>query len=88
VLLLLPGVLEDEHYDHGDDGEETYEHLGPILVRHTKPAYLLLTASVGPVPDKHVLLYLVAVKQGLGCNSRTFCLLSRGRSDAYSLASA
>lgn len=26
------GVLEDEHYDHGDDGEETYEHLGPILV--------------------------------------------------------
>jgi hypothetical protein len=27
------GVLEDEHYDHGDDGEETYEHLGPILVR-------------------------------------------------------
>lgn len=25
-------MLEDEHYDHGDDGEETYEHLGPMLV--------------------------------------------------------
>jgi len=30
------GVLEDEHYDHGDDGEETYEHLGPILVREER----------------------------------------------------
>jgi hypothetical protein len=26
-------VLEDEHYEHGDDGQDTYEHLGPILVR-------------------------------------------------------
>jgi hypothetical protein len=36
MLLLLPGVLEDEHYDHGDEGEETYEHLGPILVRQSE----------------------------------------------------
>ena len=29
---MRAGVLEDEHFDHGDDGAETYEHLGPILV--------------------------------------------------------
>lgn len=51
MLLLLTGVLEDEHYDHGDDGEETYEHLGPILVRHAEQLPWLLTASVSPVPD-------------------------------------
>lgn len=32
ILEYIVGVLDDEHYDHGDDGEETYEHLGPILL--------------------------------------------------------
>lgn len=33
ILDYVVGVLEDEHYDHGDEGSETYEHLGAMLVR-------------------------------------------------------
>ncbi|WIA32674.1 hypothetical protein OEZ86_003475 [Tetradesmus obliquus] len=32
ILDYIVGVLEDEHYEHGDGGQDTYEHLGPILV--------------------------------------------------------
>ncbi|KAF6253822.1 hypothetical protein COO60DRAFT_386745 [Scenedesmus sp. NREL 46B-D3] len=32
ILDYIVAVLEDEHYEHGTDGQDTYEHLGPILV--------------------------------------------------------
>jgi hypothetical protein len=39
ILDYIVGVLEDEHYDHGVDGAETYEHLGPILVSSLAAQY-------------------------------------------------
>eukprot|EP00775_Hariotina_reticulata_P003197 gene3197-3475_t len=52
ILDYIVGVLEDEHYDHGDDGAETFDHLGPILALSTGPVVLadadsrsLLTAA-------------------------------------------
>ncbi|KAF8071383.1 ABCF3 [Scenedesmus sp. PABB004] len=32
ILEYVVGVLEDEHYEHGDDGADTYDHLGPLLL--------------------------------------------------------
>lgn len=33
ILDYICAVLEDEHFDFGDDGAETFEAIGPFLVR-------------------------------------------------------
>lgn len=32
ILDYLASILEDEHFEFGEDGEEAYEALGPFLV--------------------------------------------------------
>lgn len=56
VLEYIIGVLSDEHYEHGDDGEGTYEHLGPLLLEagccrdeaSAREACRQLAARLGP----------------------------------------
>lgn len=33
ILDYICGILEDEHFEFGEDGEEAYESIGPFLVR-------------------------------------------------------
>jgi hypothetical protein len=33
ILEYICGVLEDEHFEFGEDGEEAFESIGPFLVR-------------------------------------------------------
>ncbi len=35
IIDYICGVLEDEHFEFGDDGEEAYESIGPFLVGWT-----------------------------------------------------
>jgi hypothetical protein len=32
IIEYICGVLEDEHFEFGDDGEEAFEAIGPFLV--------------------------------------------------------
>ena len=32
ILDYICGILEDEHFEFGEDGEEAYESIGPFLV--------------------------------------------------------
>ena len=32
ILQYVAAILEDEHFEYGDDGELAYEALGPFLV--------------------------------------------------------
>lgn len=36
ILDYICGVLEDEHFEFGEDGEEAFEQIGPFLVRGAK----------------------------------------------------
>ncbi len=33
ILEYIVGVLEDEHFEFGKDGEEAFDQIGPFLVR-------------------------------------------------------
>ncbi len=33
ILEYITGILEDEHFDFGPDGQGAFEHVGPFLVR-------------------------------------------------------
>ena len=32
IIEYICGILEDEHFEFGDDGEGAYESIGPFLV--------------------------------------------------------
>ena len=33
ILEYICGILEDEHFEFGDEGDSAYESIGPFLVR-------------------------------------------------------
>ncbi len=37
ILDYIAGVLEDEHFEFGDEGLAAYEAIGPFLVRRGSP---------------------------------------------------
>ncbi|KAJ9529706.1 hypothetical protein QJQ45_014448 [Haematococcus lacustris] len=46
IVAYICGVLEDEHFDFGVDGEEAYEAIGPFLSCKTQRVLLLLLLPV------------------------------------------
>lgn len=46
ILDYICNILEDEHFEFGDDGEEAFDHIGPFLVRYF-PAPLLTRIILG-----------------------------------------
>ena len=64
ILDYIVGVLEDEHYDHGVDGGETYEHLGPILVRNTKRSSVPKQLRIGVIYIIQIVIIVLNSNRG------------------------